>query len=433
MERVQDPLGLADRNMQDSHIAYQTFVSDADALDAFTTSWYETHREWKGEPGGPALSDKHHGYWRGISREVYDLGFRTLRQAYNDAWPLPQEWQPDPFAGSGGGGGGGNTGETPQLRVRGEWFETVHGGRFTVICITSFVLNKFSCEGTDARPWLQQVRDMGFNMVRDFSAQEWGDPRYDVLPTTHPDYYRHLGETAQRCAEHGLYYMACLFGGWQPSQQEQLDHFHRSCDALRPYQNVLIELVNENDASGHLDTSIFPRPSGVLASHGSNGSQALAVRPPWDWEAFHTNGAPEEQRKIGHNAMELSHGTPDWPASHVPTITNETSRYPEVGMWRNADLNRQKMLAYDSAAGAALLCAGSCYHSVNAKLCLRLGHEEEQVARAWVDGARSVPLEYQDGRYTASHLVGIELEPNELRRYGRRLNDGRTHWVSIHK
>jgi hypothetical protein len=324
-------------------------------------------------------------------------------------------------------------GDVRRLVPQGHYFLKDGGERFTAICITSFVLQKLSCEGGNLSPWLSQVRDLGFNMVRDFSAQEWGDPAYDVLPTTHPNYYQHLAETAQRCADHGLYYMACLFAGWQPSAQEQQDHFNRACEALRPHPNVLIELVNENNVSGHLDTNAFARPDGHVSSRGSNGAQNLAPRPWWDWEAFHTNGASEEQRKIGHNAMELADGTPDWPPSHKPIITNETSRYPEVGMWVGRSHADRKMLAYDSAAGAALLCAGSCYHSVKAKLCLPLPAEEQEVARAWVAGAQSVPLEFQDGAYTASHLAGIELEPDELRRYGRRLGDGRIHWVSIHK
>jgi hypothetical protein len=100
-------------------------------------------------------------------------------------------------------------------------------------------------------------------------------------------------------------------------------------------------------------------------------------------------------------------------------------------MWRNSDLERQKGLAFESAAGAALLCAGSCFHSVNGKLSRLWDAHEEEVARAWAAGARSVPLEFQDGHYTASHLDGFPLDPGELRRYGRRLGDGRTHWVSI--
>src|SRR2546426_7962277 len=51
-------------------------------------------------------------------------------------------------------------------------------------------------------------------------------------------------------------------------------------------------------------------------------------------------GAVEEQRKIGHNAMEIWGG---------PTLTNETSRCPEVGMWRGADPARTAALAFDSA------------------------------------------------------------------------------------
>jgi hypothetical protein len=162
--------------------------------------------------------------------------------------------------------------------------------------------------------------------------------------------------------------------------------------------------------------------TGVLTSHGSNGSQAWPVEPHWDWVAFHTNGAPEEQRKIGHNAWEIWAG---------PTITNETSRYPEVGMWAGQPLERQKMLAYDSGAGAALLCAGYCFHSVNGKQSVLWDGNEQEIAREMARGALSVPLQYQDGDYTASHLEGIPLNPDELRRYARKFGSD-MHWVSIH-
>jgi len=423
-----DPKGLLDNDLRDYNTRYRTFVDEADEIHRLCREWYAQHRTDKGEPGEAARTDEHHGYYRMI--DEYPT-WHTARRAWQEAWPLASS------GGSGEGGGGGNTGNVSRLRAQGHYFMQEDGSRFTAICITSFVLQKFVCEGTDTEPWLSQVRDMGFNMVRDFVAQEWGDPAYDVLPTTHRDYYQHLGETAQRCADHGLYYMACLFAGWQPPQNEQLDHFNRCIEVLRPFSNVLIELVNENDASGHLDTSIFPRPSGVLASHGSNGSQTCPPRPWWDWEAFHTNAAPEEQRKVGHNAMELSEGTQDWPPSHVPVITNEVSRYPQVGMWIGSPLDEQKRLAYESAAGAALLIAGSDYHSVDAKLCRRLNAEEEQVARAWVDGARSVPLEFQDGHYRR-HDEKVDpdspqYDPTMLRVYGRQLGDGREHVVEIHK
>jgi hypothetical protein len=410
---VSDPLGLLDRNLLDFSLAYHTFVADTQALDALAREWY---RAFSGRE--PAPEDIAHGRWRAsVERDRW----RTIRRAFQEAWPLPAAPVPP--------------GHALRLQPRGHYFVRENGERFTAIVCTDFNLQKILCDGGDSIPVIRQRRDCGFNMVRVFIVGDWGDPNYLCRPQDHQDYYYKLSRLAEILAAEGMYFMACAFCDTPrifPAPQAQLDHWHRTCGALSDHQNVLLELVNENDVSVNtLDPSLFEKPDGILSSHGSNGSQALAVRPWWDFEVFHTNAAPEEQRKVGHNAMELGHGTPDWPASHVPVITNETSRYPEVGMWRNSDLERQKGLAFESAAGAALLCAGSCFHSVNGKLSRLWDANEEEVARAWAAGARSVPLEFQDGHYTASHLDGFPLDPGELRRYGRRLGDGRTHWVSI--
>src|SRR2546426_8399982 len=120
-------------------------------------------------------------------------------------------------------------------------------------------------------------------------------------------------------------------------------------------------------------------------------------------------GAVEEQRKIGHNAMEIWGG---------PTVTNETSRCPEVGMWRGADPARTAALAFDSAAGAALLCAGSCFHSVHGKTSELWDGVEGSAAMAWANGAKSVDLECQDGPYM--HRADLE-EPRDSRGVGQYL------------
>jgi hypothetical protein len=398
---VSDPHGLLDRNLRDFNTAYKTFVYDADINVDTATETERIAIEWytasMGHP--PAQSDLHHGYWRMlIERDRWG----TMRNAFQEAWPLPFEPVPP--------------GEMRRLVAHHHYFV---------------------CDGGDPRPVIRQRRDCGFNMLRTFIVGDWGDPNYLCRPQDHPDYYQKLAHLADIMRSEGMYWMPCAFCDTPrifPTQIAQLAHWRQTCDALRPYPNVLLELVNENDVPiNALDPRIFARPDGMLASHGSNGSQSLAVRPAWDFEVFHTNGAPEEQRKVGHNAMELCEGTPDWPGSNVPVITNETSRYPEVGMWTShgASIERQEQLAYDSAAGAALQCAGSCFHSVNGKLSRMWDGNEERVARAWANGARSVPLEYQDGHYRRNNQGLTPDYPGVMRRYQRVLGDGRYHEVAI--
>ncbi len=70
----------------------------------------------------------------------------------------------------------------------------------------------------------------------------------------------------------------------------------------------------------------------------------------------------------------------------------------------------------DSAAGAALLCAGSCFHSVQGKTSQVWDANTEAVARAWAAGARSVDLSQQHQPYV--HRSDLET-PELLRVYQR--------------
>lgn len=401
-------MSILDRDVRDWNTAYKTFVTDAKEFDKEVRQWY---RDAHGNE--PALSDVHHGYWRILKEADWWI---TPRRALQDTWPITG---PTPIPGD----------MKPLLR-HGTFFIKEGGELFTAKESTSFRLFKRFLDNEDINPVLGQLTSIGFNMVRIFGVGDWGDPLYRCIPREYGQrYYDSLRPFADLLSSKGLYLEFTAFADsprvFPGGTSEQLDHWNRVIEALKGTPNVLLELVNENNVSVNtLDTSAFPKPVGILSSHGSNGSQSYPVEPFWDYATFHTNAAPEEQRKIGHNAWEIWDG---------PTLTNETSRYPEVGMWVGAHLDRQKGLAYDSAAGSALLNAGACFHSVNGKLAFLFSPNEEAVAREWIKGMNSVPLEFQDGAYTATHLEGIDLEPWELRRYGRRLGDGRTYWVSIRK
>src|ERR1700710_45921 len=96
--------------------------------------------------------------------------------------------------------------------------------------------------------------------------------------------------------------------------------------------------------------------------------------------------------------MELSDGADGLAASRVPVLSNENTRF--------ADRCQSPQVAFDAAAGAALLCAGSAFHSVAGKQSVLWGDAELECARAWAAGAKSVPLEFQMGRYV--HPANLE-------------------------
>jgi hypothetical protein len=209
-----------------------------------------------------------------------------------------------------------------------------------------------------------------------------------------------------------------------PHQADQIDFFGMVVNTLQPVADqLLLELVNENDQPiNAIDSRAFLQPAGFLAAHGSNGSQAVPVRPAWSYETFHTNDAPEWPRKVGHNAMEWSTGVAGVAGSGRPVLANENTRCP--------DRFNSLTAAFDAAAGAALLCAGSCFHSVHGKFSEPFDDAEIACAQAWVTGARSVPLEFQAGAYR--HRTDLET-PAILRAYDRVLPDGRSFAVTIRK
>jgi hypothetical protein len=277
----------------------------------------------------------------------------------------------------------------PRLRVNGHVFETETGQPFTAIECSEFnLLNRWQ-HGEHITPVLLQRRDMGFNMLRVWTL-------YDLSPGigTFLDIdYARIPAFLDLCTSYGLYVEFTAY-----TSIERITHWNQLVTACQGQTNVLLELVNEGTLPvNQIVMGRYARPVGILASHGSAGSECVPPWEPWDYLGWHTNGASEEQRKIGHNAMEKPAVVLDW---HGPVLTNETSRFPEVGMWVGADPARRRALAYDSAAGAALLCAGSCFHSVQGKTSVIFDAATVDAALAWTQGARSVPLAVQHGAYT---------------------------------
>ncbi len=294
-----------------------------------------------------------------------------------------------------------------ELVVRGGFFAKDDGAYWTAIQCSDFnLLNRWQ-HGENIIPILNQRYQIGFNLLRVWTA-------YDIegIGTFLDIDYSRIPEFVGLCASYGLYVEFCAYTGINDPE-----HWEQLCDAaLLCVPKPLIELVNElnvntnePDYAGrvfHIEDYAYPE--GLVASHGSNGSEDWPVSPYWNYATFHTNNAFEWQRKVGHNAMEIWAG---------PVLSNENTRYPD---------NAQSMeWAYDAAAGAALLCTGSCFHSVRGKTSELWDGVELEAAQTWAGGAWSVPVEYQDGVYK-------RLDPGEyLRVYQRVLSDGRAYTVNI--
>lgn len=282
--------------------------------------------------------------------------------------------------------------------MEGHVFRLATGERFTVIECSDFNLfGRYVIEGPDAiRPVLADRRAFGFNMLRVWAAYQ-GNTTFEreigrLVPSEHPEMYAVLSAFYTLCHSYGCYIELTAFtGGPIPGHWEKVG-------ASLP---DLLELCNENDSHpDRIDINAYQPIPGVLCSHGSNGSQAIPPRPPWDYEVYHTNGAYQWPRKGGHNGMELSQGDAEGhiPPSRVPILVNENTR-------PDSDPNIQHH--HDAAAGCALLIAGSCFHSASGKKSAIFSDFDRPFAEAFVRGAKSVQLHCQVGGYR--HRADLEI------------------------
>jgi len=295
------------------------------------------------------------------------------------------------------------------LVTRGRFFQLATGAYWTAIEATDFQLFQRFLQGEDISAVLHQRAALGFNLLR---VSLTCANMFPLNPAEYLTYFDKLSEFVAVLFRAGLRPEFVVFMDAprvMPSAASQHAFFARVLETLQPCApQVLIELVNENDQRANtIDVMGFVNPSGFLCSRGSNGSEAWPPDPAWTYATFHTNEAFEWVRKVGHNAMEVAD------AQRVPVIANENTRAP--------DRFNSEAQAFDAAASAALLCAGSCFHSVSGKQSTLFDDAEAALAAAWVAGATSVDLRFQDGLY--QHRADLET-PADLRVYSRRLPTG---------
>jgi hypothetical protein len=258
---------------------------------------------------------------------------------------------------------------------------------FTIIQCSNFNGLNRSEAGEDMDRVLDQRAECGFNYTRDWTAFNI-DRIGRLIPRERPGLYDHIPVYLQKAARRGLYVELTIgtgpWGGIFDNDDQKFEHSERVKAAVAGITNVSIEEINEADYPPNQPWPVAraTQPNGGLSSHGSNSIDADPVTPVWRIAGFHPGPDP---RKVGHNAMERAD------MFHIPIWSGETVRYP--------DNDSSDVHAYDAARAAALLCAGSCFHSVRGKTAQLWDGQELVCAQAWARGARSVDLRYQVGRY----------------------------------
>jgi len=288
--------------------------------------------------------------------------------------------------------------------------------RFTVIQTSDFNLYNRWFSGEDVSPVLEQRQSLGFNSVRVWTAYD-----IDKIGTCDPHrsgFYQRWPEFMADLEAAELYAEVTAFTGPYPyfsNQQAMIAHWNALDDAMTGCPNLLdLEAINEYDNGPNAGVPLdhLRRPSGKLASHGSGAQDSPPAQPHWDVAGYRSPSS-EWQRKTSHNAMEWAE---TW---GIPVWTNEFPR---------TDNDPTEIHWEDAGAAGALLCAGpGCFHSPEGKTSTLFQGQTLACAKAFIRGARSVPLEFQAGQY-----VRIENNPpGVIRVYRRQLADGRFHEVQV--
>lgn len=315
----------------------------------------------------------------------------------------------------------------PRLVASGRFFALGDGTPWVGIQASDFNLLNRSEAGEDIEPVLRQRSQLGYNLLRVWTAFDLipqGIGR--LIPRERPGLYEHIPTFLRLLARYGLYVELTGFAGpsgfpaegRQPVEvlAEMLDHWEHLSDACVGSTNALLEGANEYDHPLNQGVPVrqFMRPEGLLACHASATADVVSLQPHWSYGTYHTNDLDQWWRKVGHNAMEFAD------SYSIPFTSNENTRFP--------DRDDSPVHAYDAAKAAALLCAGACFHSVHGKSSELWTGRELICAGAWANGMREVPLAFQRGQY--HHRVDLE-GPGTLRAYDRTLPDGRKFEVLI--
>jgi hypothetical protein len=233
-------------------------------------------------------------------------------------------------------------------------------------------------QGEDARPILEQRRDCGANLVRSLAMVDWSP---DVVwgPKI-PEYWDYVRRYLDLVGDLGLFCEWVAFATTatlMPNADMQQAFWDETQTVVRDYPFVLLELLNEyGHPTQQLDPTLFRKPEGILASHGSGLTDADTVQPYWDYATYH--GRRKEHPTDGRAATAYSPYAyqEDFPKP-VPFV-NEESEKPEGYGY---DVRFARLMGQHAACGW-----GGTFHSNEGVQSLIWPTEVEACARAFYEG-----------------------------------------------
>lgn len=226
-----------------------------------------------------------------------------------------------------------------RLHVEGEKFVTASGKPYVWAHVTLMRAYQRFLNGEDLRPVFQQALELGANGIRVLGMFGWDDGNGPLIPQQHGEtYYSSIGAFAELTAEYGFQIQWVVFADTRlvmGNQQEQLKHFNRVVETVRPHANINIELVNENNSNQNgIDIAAFPRPQGICSSAGSNGAGSNPPGPYWDYSDLH---AERREDRIALTTTTVwfaingySEGNDSFPGTKRATVNSEPYGFDEV-------------------------------------------------------------------------------------------------------
>lgn len=154
---------------------------------------------------------------------------------------------------------------------------------------TEFRLPHRLMEGEDIAPILADRA--GFTILRSL-AMKWPNtnPAWELNPRR-ADYWDGVHRYFEAVGNAGFALEWTVFADTKalmPDPGEQQRFWATTVELARQFPFVILELLNEvGHSTQAIDPARFSCPNGVIASHGSGGTDEDVVRPVWHYAAYH--------------------------------------------------------------------------------------------------------------------------------------------------
>lgn len=231
----------------------------------------------------------------------------------------------------------------------------------------------------------------GYNVLRTFSytpAADWKAEAWEFCPSD--VFLRFLDAVGAR----GFFVEHVLLTDDDPARVGQARQLVADLKAARP-DNLFAEIGNEPSVHKAINTRALKADLDASGFLYASGDYEDSRKWFGKYGTAHTARTDDWVRRA-HDFVEYFHGggpnDPGEPACRVPWVADEPAKPQDVGGNKVRDF-------YAYAAACSLFCAGATFHSESGKFCRRFTPEEQQLAKAFLDGLNVFPADAALGSY----------------------------------